>query len=108
MVRISRLLRSRIAGAIASKKEVHVELLIIPVVTAIGGYFVMRRLIFDLVSEVWDAGDALIIKNKDQEEQIPLHDIINVSDSTLTNPPRITLTLRYPCRFVSEITFSPP
>jgi hypothetical protein len=30
-----------------------------------------------------------------------------VSHATFTNPPRITLTLRYPCRFGKDMTFSP-
>jgi hypothetical protein len=33
---------------------------------------------------------------------------MNVSSTTFTNPPRVTLTLRTPSRFGKEITFSPP
>jgi len=40
------------------------------------GYFIARKLIFDLVDEAWDAGDALIIRNKGEEDRIPLSAII--------------------------------
>ena len=33
------------------------------------GYFIMKRLIFDLVDEVVDAGDALMIRNRGQEPE---------------------------------------
>lgn len=94
-------------GEMRANNEFNIALLIGPLAMAVFGYFFMKRLLFDLVDEVWDDGDALIVKNKRQEERIPLKGIVNVSDSTLMNPPRITLTLRQPCRFGSEITFSP-
>jgi hypothetical protein len=94
-------------GAMGANNEFSIAFLIGPLVMAVFGYFFMKRLVFDLVDEVWDEGDALIVKNKRQEERIPLKDIINVSDTTLMNPPRITLTLRQPCRFGKEVTFSP-
>ena len=45
------------------------------------GYFVMKKLVFDLVDEVWDDGEALLIKNRGQEERVALRDIKNVSYS---------------------------
>jgi hypothetical protein len=39
----------------------------------------MKKLIFDLVDEVWDDGRALIVKNDDREERIPFADIKNVN-----------------------------
>jgi hypothetical protein len=82
--------------------------LVTPVVMAISGYVLFRKLLFDLVDEVWDDQDALVVKNAGDEERIALKDIINVGFSTMTNPERVTLTLREPSRFGKEITFSPP
>ena len=31
------------------------------------GYFMMKKLVFDLVDEVWDDGDALIVMNGDRK-----------------------------------------
>jgi hypothetical protein len=81
---------------------------IVPVVVFSVGFFVMRRLVFDLADEVYDEGDALRMRFGSEEERIPLANIINVSYSGMTNPPRVTLTLRTPCRFGREVTFSPP
>jgi hypothetical protein len=63
--------------------------------------------VFDLADEVVDEGDALRVRFGENEERIPLAQIINVSYSGITNPPRITLTLRTAGRFGREVTFSP-
>lgn len=70
-------------------------------------YAVLRKLVFDLADEVVDEGDALRVRFGADEERIPLAQIINVSYSGLTNPPRITLTLRSAGRFGREVSFSP-
>jgi hypothetical protein len=72
------------------------------------GYVIMRGFVFDLADEVVDAGNALVVRKSGDEVRIPLADIINVDCATFTNPPRITLTLRTPCRFGRKIVFSPP
>ena len=63
-----------------------------------------RKILDGLADEVWDDGDALIIRHKGVEERIPLHEIMNVS----SNPRRdIILWLRTPCAFGQKITFAP-
>jgi hypothetical protein len=44
--------------------------LIVPVVMAILGYQIMKRMAFNLVDEVFDLGDALLVRNGGQEERI--------------------------------------
>jgi hypothetical protein len=78
-----------------------------PVVAAVIFYVVLKRLVFDLADEVSDVGDALVVRFGADEERIPLAEIINVSYAGLTNPRRVTLTLRHPGRFGREVTFSP-
>ena len=95
-------------AGMAAKSEIIAPLLIMPVFMAIFGYVIMKKLVFDLADEVWDTGDALLVKNKNAEELIPLTNIINVSYSVMVNPPRVTLTLRQPCRFGKEVSFLPP
>jgi hypothetical protein len=75
---------------------------------AVISFFLFRKLIFDLVDEVWDAGDALIVRNKGQEERILLPDIINIGYTQFVNPPRVTLWLRTPSRFGEKVAFCPP
>jgi len=97
------------AAIVGAIKGVEPAFVVVPLaVMAIAGRFVFKKLLFDLVDEVWDDGDALVVRNKGYEERILLSEIINVSDSFMTNPPRITLTVRQPARFGKEITFMPP
>jgi hypothetical protein len=71
-------------------------------------YFLLKKMVFDLADEVFDAGDSLIVRFGSEQERILLSQIINVSYSYVTNPARVTLTLRTPGRFGKEITFMPP
>ena len=91
-----------------SRPSPPVVVFIVPLVVLAIGYFVMRRLVLDLADEVYDEGDALRVRCGRDEERIALTNIINVSYAGMTNPQRITLTLRTPCRFGREVTFSPP
>jgi len=89
-------------------REFQPAILIIPLFMAVVGYIVMKKLVFDLVDEVWDDGTELIVKNRALVERIPLSNIMNVSYMVLSNPPRVTLTLRNPGLIGREVTFSPP
>jgi len=71
------------------------------------GYFIMKKLVFDLMDEVWDMGSELLIKNHGEKAHIPLANIMNISFIWFTNPNRITLRLRQPCRFGKEVMFCP-
>ena len=78
-----------------------------PVVMVAFGYILMKKLVWDLVDEVYDGGDYLLVRNRGVEERVPLSGIMNVNASTMTNPPRITLRLVKPGKFGNEIAFSP-
>ena len=82
-------------------------LFLVPAAVLVIMYAVLKKLVFDLADEVVDEGDALRVRFGADEERIPLAEIINVSYAGLTNPPRITLTLRHAGRFGREVTFSP-
>jgi hypothetical protein len=81
--------------------------LVVPVLMLVIGFVVMRKLVFDLVDEVWLDGDSLLVKNRQQEARIALADVINVNCTVLTNPRRITLRLRTDSRFGRDVTFMP-
>ena len=85
----------------------HPEMLIGPCVLAVIGFVLMKRIIWDLVDEVLDAGDYLIVRNGGHEDHVALSNIMNVSATTMMNPPRITLRLVTPGKFGPEISFSP-
>jgi hypothetical protein len=65
--------------------------LIMPLGMMAIGYFMMKKLVFNLVDEVWDDGD-----------------IKNVNYSPFVNPPRVTLALRRQSTFGDQITFCAP
>ncbi len=81
--------------------------LVVPCAMAIFGFFLFRRLLWDLADEVVDGGDYLLVKFRGSEERIPLSNIMNVSSSTNMNPPRIVLRLVSPGKFGSEVAFFP-
>jgi hypothetical protein len=81
---------------------------LVPVIMMIAGYFMMKKLVFDLVDEVLDAGDALVIRNGKNEERVALSEIINVGYAQFMNPPRVTLSLRNPGMFGDRINFCAP
>lgn len=88
--------------------DFQIPFLLIPAAMMVFGYFLMKKLVFDLVDEVTDVGDALLVRNGPRQEKIALSDIINVNYSPLINPPRVTLTLRDPGIFGKEVTFCAP
>ena len=82
--------------------------LIVPVVMAIVGYQIMKRMAFNLVDEVFDLGDALLLRSGGQEERIALADIKNVNFFPYMSPPQVTLSLRRPTVFGDTIVFCAP
>jgi hypothetical protein len=84
-----------------------ISFVLIPLAMGFFGFFVMKKLVWDLVDEVYDCGDSLLIKNRGEEATVRLSNIMNVSVSTYMNPPRVTLRLIEPVTFGYEIVFSP-
>jgi hypothetical protein len=71
------------------------------------GYFLIRKLVWDLADEVYDCGDTLLVRNAGVEDLIPLASVMNVSVTTLTNPPRVQLRLAVPSKLGTAVVFSP-
>jgi hypothetical protein len=82
--------------------------LIMPAGMAVFAYFIFKKFVFDLVDEVWDAGDSLVVRNGAEEERIALTDIKNVSYAGFTSPQRVTLSLRHAGVFGHNVVFCPP
>jgi hypothetical protein len=79
---------------------------IMPVAMAVAGFLFMKKLIWPLMDEVYDAGDHLVVIKRSDEERILLSDVINISASP-GRPPLVTLRLRHAGRFGNEIAFVP-
>jgi hypothetical protein len=78
-----------------------------PLVMAVFGYVLMKKLVWNLADEVYDGGDSLLVRIRGEEEMIPLSNIMNVSASPSANPQTITLRLVTPGKFGSDVAFSP-
>jgi hypothetical protein len=98
----------QVVAGLRSGRFVAVPFLVVPAAMMAFGFFIMKKLIFDLVDEVRDDGDALVIKNRGDEVRVALTDIKNVNYSPFINPPRATLSLRKPTVFGEQITFCAP
>ncbi len=96
-----------LAGVFSGAAERAPVALVVPVVMAGFGYALMRKTLLDLADEVFDCGDHLVVHMHGEQELVPLGNVMNVSASTLVNPPRITLRLVTPGRFGDEIAFAP-
>lgn len=81
--------------------------LVAPVVMAMIGFFVLKKLVWNLVDEVYDLGDHLLVRNRGEEDRVPLSNVMHVDAATRRNPPRITLRLVVPGKFGSQFSFSP-
>jgi hypothetical protein len=81
---------------------------LVPILMMVLGYLIFRKLLGDLVDEVWDDGPELIVVNDDHVEHLPLANIINVSYAGFSNPKRVTLSLRHPSRWGDKLVFAAP
>jgi hypothetical protein len=89
-------------------QAVNIPFLIVPVLMGVFGYRFMQKMVFCLVDEVLDAGDALVVRNDGQEERIALSDIKNVNYSPYMSPPQVTLSLRRHTVFGDTVVFCGP
>lgn len=80
---------------------------VVPFIMTVVGFIVMKTFIFDLMDEVFDAGDSLIVRNKGRDIRVELKNIKNVSYQVMSNPQRVTLSLRKKTDFGQEISFTP-
>lgn len=79
-----------------------------PIIMCVVGGLLFKRLIYTLADEVWLEGDTLVVKHRGESTRLPLGEVMNVNSTTMTNPPRITLSLRTEsARLGTEVNFIP-
>lgn len=82
--------------------------IVLPLIMALFGYFMFRKLVWDLADEVLDAGDELIFRKGDKQQRVKLSDIINIGYSNMSSPERIVITSRTDGPIGKELVFTPP
>ncbi len=86
----------------------NVPFLAAPLLMAVISYRFVRKLTLNLADEVFDAGDALIVRRSARKERIALAEIKNVNYIPYMSPPQVTLSLRRPSMFGKTIVFYRP
>jgi hypothetical protein len=82
--------------------------LIFPIIMLGFSYFILKKMVLDLIDKVYDEGASLLVRNGNQEVRVSLKEIKNVSYSTMTSPSRVTLSIRHNTIFGDELSFLPP
>jgi hypothetical protein len=85
-----------------------IPFLIVPLLMAVFGYWIMKKVVFNLADAVLDAGNALVVRSGGQEERIALSDIKNVNYSPYMSPPQVTLSVRRHTVFGDTVSFCAP
>jgi hypothetical protein len=98
---------SLLYGGLVLHKNTPYLFWVLPAALAVFCYLVMKFLILDVVDEVFDAGDALIIRNAGREERVALSAIEGVGYARFVNPARVTLRLQGPSIFGTKVVFNP-
>ena len=83
----------------------------VPVIALFGtavAYIIQRNIFYDLMDEVWEDKEFLELRRNGEQDRILVSSISHVQGTTMQNPDIVSLTLRMPCRFGSEISFTPP
>lgn len=86
----------------------HPAVLVMPLVMAVFGYFIMKKFVWDLADEVFDGGDFLLVRKGNLEQKIYLSDIVNIEHLGLSSPPRVTIMCRTPGLLGTEVAFIAP
>ncbi|TLU84749.1 MAG: hypothetical protein FDX30_05500 [Chlorobium sp.] len=81
---------------------------IIPIFLTVFGYFLFKRLVWDLVDEVYDLGDELLFRKGGTEQHVKLRDIVNIDCAPMNSPERITVNVRHEGPLGKELVFNPP
>jgi hypothetical protein len=91
----------------SEQRQADPMIFVVPVVMAVFGFVLFRKLIWDLADEVRDGGSYLLVRKGDIEERIALASIMNVEATRHTNPTRVTLRLRTPGKLGDQVVFIP-
>lgn len=82
--------------------------LIFPLAMAAFGFVLFRKLVWDLVDEAYDYGDALLFRNGEVEQKVELSEIINIDYTDMSAPERVTVHCRNSGSLGKEIVFTLP
>ncbi|MCP5381044.1 MAG: hypothetical protein H6912_01620 [Kordiimonadaceae bacterium] len=83
-----------------------IPLIVTPIVMAAFGYFLMKKLVFNLIDQVYDEGSTLLVVNAKEEVRISLKDIKNISFQYY-RPTLVIISVGYNTKFGNKLSFVP-
>ena len=83
------------------------QFIAMPVIMVVFGFFLFRKLVWDIADDVRDGGSFLLVRKGSVEERVSLDNVMNVSVSQFSKPRRLSLRLRRPGKLGDEIVFIP-
>jgi hypothetical protein len=104
---IAAVLTSAFLVLLVWRGEVAAAWLLAPLLLVVLALVYLQRFVFVLADEVFDDGDALVVRYNDQTSRIPLRDIEAVDYSLVFDPPRIAIRSKTGARFVFMPFFHP-
>jgi len=82
--------------------------LIVPIIMGAFGFVLFKKIVWDLVDEVYDEGDELLFKKGRNEQRVKLKDIINIDYTHMNSPERVVVHTRSSGKIGKELAFSLP
>ncbi len=79
-----------------------------PLFMAALGYFIFKKLAWDLADRVYDHGDYLEFHRGGKIQRVPIDEIINISYSHMSSPERVVIRARNIGPIGKELVFMPP
>jgi hypothetical protein len=79
-----------------------------PLVMAVFGYALFKKLVWDLADEVYDNGHELIFRTRSKEQRVNLQDIINIDYSHMGSPERVVVHTMSEDPIGKELVFTLP
>lgn len=93
---------------VAAKNETQkIIFMVAPFPMALFGYYLMRKMLFGLVNEVYRSGDYILCKNGDKRIKVSLSEIQSAIYYTQTQPQKCVLRLNKDTVLGREIEFIP-
>ena len=81
---------------------------VMPLLMAVFGFFLIKKLIWDLCDEVYDHGTHLEFHKNGKTQTVLLNDIMNINYTKITSPERVEIIVRKDGDIGKELVFSLP
>ncbi len=82
--------------------------LAVPILMAVFGFILFKKMVWDLADRVYDRGDSLEFHKGGKVQRVPISEIVNIGYSQMTSPERIAIRARNNGPIGKELVFMPP